>query len=431
MANKSIFCNVPWTNIHVYWDGSYGICCSERHKPYDEADKKKYNLSIMPIHEWYNSAPVREFRQQILSDSPLTACSSCYKEESVEYESRRIKENFKSVIFTKQAFERSYLQSPWINKFEDQYINIVPIDWHIDFGNECNLSCKMCNQNASSAIATILRQHKLTDVEPKVSWTKNNQAWANFLTAVNTIKINRIHVMGGEPVMMRKYHEFIDYLIEQQRFEISLSFVTNGTIINQTLIDKLKLFKNVDIEISIEAIDNSNDYIRQGSKIDQLRSNIEDIISQQDDKLQVVLRTVPQLLNISRYASLIRYAWDNKLIIEPIPLTRPEFLRIDILPWEYRQQYIADFKKLRDEIKGTIQFNAVMNGRSKGTLSLKLASECDAIIQMLQASTNTNAEKLRKELVDHCSFWDKEYNLKIKDYIPELLDMFKRWGYEL
>ena len=98
--------------------------------------------------------------------------------------------------------------------------------------------------------------------------------------------------MGGEPVLIRKYHEFIDYLIEKKRFEISLSFVTNGTLLNQKLIDKLKLFKNVDVEVSIEAIDNVNDYIRQGSKIQQLRPNIESIRNQQDNKLQLILNLV-------------------------------------------------------------------------------------------------------------------------------------------
>jgi hypothetical protein len=50
---------------------------------------------------------------------------------------------------------------------------------------------------------------------------------------------------------------------------------------------------------------------------------------------------------------------------------------------------------------------------------------------MLQASTNKEAEKLRCELVNHCMFWDREYKLNIKHYVPELADMFERWGYEL
>jgi MoaA/NifB/PqqE/SkfB family radical SAM enzyme len=231
--------------------------------------------------------------------------------------------------------------------------------------------------------------------------------------------------------MMRKYHEFIDYLVDKKRFEISLSFVSNGTIIDKSLIDKLKLFRNVDIEISIETMDKSNDYIRQGSTIEKMRANLQNIIAQQDDKLQIVLRTVPQLLSISRYVEVVRYAWENKIVIESIPLTQPAFMRIDVLPWNFRQQYVADLELLRDEIASEITFNSVLNGRSKGTLPMKLSGQCDAMIEMLQAPTNRNAEKLRRELVKHCQFWDKEYDLKIDDYLTELASMFKEWGYGL
>jgi MoaA/NifB/PqqE/SkfB family radical SAM enzyme len=228
--------------------------------------------------------------------------------------------------------------------------------------------------------------------------------------------------------MMKRYHEFIDYLIAKERFEISLSFVTNGTMINQTLIDKLKLFKNVDIEISIEAIDHVNNYIRQGSEISNLRDNIENIIKQQDSKLQLVLRTVPQLLNISRYVDLIRYAWNNRLIIEGIPLMRPSFMAINVLPWDYRQQLIAGFLELKDEIAANIQFKSVQNGRALGNLPSKLVRECDAMIGLLHESTPDNVKDLRQQLVEHCMFWDKEYDLDIND-ISELAGMFKEWGY--
>lgn len=33
MANQKIFCSTPWTKLHIYWDGSYGVCCQEYTKP--------------------------------------------------------------------------------------------------------------------------------------------------------------------------------------------------------------------------------------------------------------------------------------------------------------------------------------------------------------------------------------------------------------
>ena len=385
----------------------------------------------MKIEDWYRSEPMRLMRQQILGNDKLSNCAACYHEEDVGYESRRIKENFKSIIFTEQAFDKSFLQSPWNKHFVNDEFDGVPIDWHVDFGNECNLTCKMCRPAASSAIAAIMRRHNKHDGSIKVSWTSNPTAWANFLSAVDNIPLRRIHVMGGEPTMMKKYHEFIDYLIDKKRFEISLSFVSNGTMINQQLLDKLKLFKNIDMEISIESVSKVNDYIRQGSNIDQLLANIENLHTQQGDKLQLVMRTVPQLLSISRYIDVIRYAWDNKLVIEGIPLTRPNYLAVNVLPWEYRQRLIPALSELRDEIAANITFNSIQNGRSNGTIPQKLARECEAMINLLRESTPDNVADLRRELVEHCVFWDKEHGYDISDYVPEVASMMLDWGYSV
>ena len=135
MANKNIFCNVPWTNLHIYWDGSFGACCSEVHAPHVEP--KKYNINNMTVAEWYRSTPIKTMRSQIKTENKLSQCEVCYKEEKIGYESRRIKENFKSIIFTELAFEKSYLQSPMWNDFESESTNRLPIDWHVDLGNEC------------------------------------------------------------------------------------------------------------------------------------------------------------------------------------------------------------------------------------------------------------------------------------------------------
>jgi sulfatase maturation enzyme AslB (radical SAM superfamily) len=429
MANKNIFCNVPWSNLHIYWDGSYGMCCSEKARIYSNEDRAKYNLSVLKIEDWFKSDAMTIARELIRGNHQLPYCVSCYHEENIGHESRRIKENFKSVIFTELAFEKSYSQSPWIEKFEGKQSVDAPIDWHVDFGNECNLTCKMCNSNASSAIAAVMRRHGNKSIKTKVSWTNDPIAWNNFLSAVDNIPLSRIHVMGGEPVLIKKYHEFIDYLISKNRLEISLSFVSNGTLVNQQLIDKLKLFKNVDLEVSVEALDRTNDYIRQGSSIKTLMNTLELLHQQQSSSLQLVLRSVPQLLNIHCYADYIKFAWEKQLIIESIPLTRPIHMSVAVLPFEYRQTLKPAFEALYKEISSHITFKSIQNGRGKGTIAQKLARECQAMIGLLDMPEPNDVELLRKSLVAHCEFWDKQNDMDIKDYIPSLYQFFIEWGY--
>ena len=151
--NKDIFCNSPWFEIQIYWNGDYGICCAERHKithsGYDQ--QTEYNIKTMGIREWYSSNVINKFRQKIFGNNKLSNCERCYVEQLNTGTSRRQKQLQKSAIF-QSDFTGSYQQSPNLEKFTNQ-IPSVPVDFHVDLGNYCNLACKMCWSGASSTIA--------------------------------------------------------------------------------------------------------------------------------------------------------------------------------------------------------------------------------------------------------------------------------------
>ena len=87
----------------------------------------------------------------------------------------------------------------------------MPIDWHIDLGNECNFACKMCDEKASSKIASYLKIHKKYSGPTTKDWSKNKTAYDNFLQAIDTISVKRIHFMGGEPTLSKSFYKIIDY----------------------------------------------------------------------------------------------------------------------------------------------------------------------------------------------------------------------------
>ena len=437
MANSKIFCNVPWTNTHVYWDGGLGMCCSEKHRPYADDQWSTHNLSKLNLVEWYNSESMKAVRSNILGNQKLSQCQGCYSEESVGYESRRIKENFKSVIFTEQAFDKSYTQSPWFEKFEsakDYKDQSPPNDWHVDLGNECNLSCKMCKPQASSLIASKFISWGMP-VDKRKNWTNDDTSWNNFLESINLCKINRLHFMGGEPMINKRFYQIIDHLLEAYRKEISISFVTNGTIFDQNLIDKLKHFNSCDIEISLESVSKNNDYIRQGIKAvtELVKNNIEKLLQQQTDKFHVVLRSVPQLLNVNNYHEYILWAYEKKLSIQGIPLTTPAYLSIDILPVSIRKELIKRYEQVKSLIKqgSDRSFTTIATGRDTSRLDIQLIKECDGIISILNKPEPLNVLDLRKDLAEWLIRWDKEFDLNAYDYYPEYTNFLKSIGYEV
>lgn len=425
MANKKIFCNVPWTNTHLYWDGTYGGCCCETTK----LSGTKYNIKNTSLVKWYSSDTMKSFRSRILSDTPLPECNSCYVEESVGHESRRIKENFKSVIFTEQAFEKSFEQSPWTNHFVED-TEILPIDWHVDFGNECNLACKMCHPPASSVIANQYKKWGI-EVNNNPNWTNDTESWNQFLENIKAVpKLNRIHIMGGEPLINKKFKEFVNWLIDNEYSNLSLSFVTNGTAFDEKFIQSLKYFKSVDIEVSLESINSTNNYIRQGSDVTQILGNIDNI---KNTGLNVVLRSVPQLLNVNDYYQYIKWAFDKKLSIQSVPLIQPSYLAIQVLPYEIKNSLISKYESIKEYINSnsTDMINTISTGRDINRLPYQLIRECDTIISILEQPNPDNVEKLRTDLIQWLVRWDTVYKLNAKEYYPEYTEFLEHYGYQI
>jgi len=429
MPNQKIFCNVPWTNTHIYWDGSFGMCCSESATIHN--DPVKYNIQNMTVSQWFQDQPLQSARELIRGDTPLTQCRGCYHEEHNGYESRRTKENFKSVIFTEQAFDKSYQQSPMRSAFENPIGDRKPVDWHVDLGNECNLACKMCKPEASSKISNLYTKWKLIDVSANRNWTSDPVAWQNFLDSILAVpNLNRIHFMGGEPLLNKKFIPLLDFLLDHNRHNTSVSFVTNGTIVNPDIIDRLTQFRSCDIEVSLESIHNNNHYIRQGADTQEVLQNIQWLRKQQTDTFHVVMRSVPQLLNINNYDQYIKWAWEMQLPVQGIPLIHPEYLQISVLPLALRKTFISNYQAVKDSITPS-NIVGLATGRSVGTLDVTLRRECDAMIAMLGAPEPSNVLELRRQLSEWLMRWDREFKLDAREYYPEYIEFLDAIQYRV
>lgn len=433
LANKNIFCNTPWYEVHIYWDGSFGICCQESHKLYS---KEQYNIATMSIMDWFNSEPAKQFRLSMLGDKKTSACSKCYIEEQHGGHSRRIRSNQKSVIFM-SAFEPSLEQSPGVKHFEHSknnlgHTNTYPIDLHIDLGNFCNLACKMCNAQASSTIAS---QHvKWNIIEDRrylgQDWTKNDQVWTNFKQQLLEIpKLNNIHFMGGETLLTDKLEDLVDTMIEHKRFDLCFSFVTNGTVYKPNLIKKLKKFRRVGIEISIESVDDRNSYIRQGTDTEQVLKNIESYKKYCDNSsVTITLRPAPSLLSIGSHVGLLEYALEQKLILKTNFCNDPKFLDIKYLPADVKQLYKEKYQQFINQL-ADVNFDDNISASDPNNYRAVLKHHALTCLDMLNTSTPKDAKTQHKQLVEHCGKWDKVYKLDARKLYPELVDIWDKYDY--
>lgn len=439
MTNRTVFCNTPWYEAHVYWDGSLGICCQETGRLYEDTgyNRAKYNLKTMGLLEWFNSEPAKEFRHSLLGNKRTPRCQRCYTEEQHGGTSRRHRANQKSVIFTRTAFNGSYEQSPGYEHFNHSlnnqgHTNTHPIDLHIDLGNYCNLACKMCAPWASTKIATQLVKWHKADAEEYlgVDWTKDSKVWQRFLNDLISIpKLKNIHLMGGETVLQPRFEELLDWFIQHERFDVSWSFVTNGTHYNPRIVEKLSKFRRVGIEVSIETVSSRNEYIRQGtSSVDVLGHILKYKQACVNSGMTVTVRPAISLLSIGHYYTLLDYCLRNKLLIKSLLVTEPNFLDVRILPDDIRQQYLSTLTSLQQEL-AAVEVDTDYNESDPNLYLQSVKLQLQQAESLLTADRLPNTDVLLEQMVRHCERWDEVYGYNALKFYPEFENIWTQYGY--
>jgi uncharacterized Fe-S cluster-containing radical SAM superfamily protein len=346
--------------------------------------------------------------------------------------SRRFKSNQKSVIF-RQAFADSFEQSPGRRHFDLSGITSThPIDIHVDLGNYCNLACKMCNPQASSTIASqqvkwgieSSRQYLGTD------WTQNNDVWNRFLQQLlDTPGLNNIHFMGGETLLTKRFEHLVDHMIAHDRLDLCFSFVTNGTVFRPELLEKLKLFRRVGIEVSIETVDSHNSYQRQGTDTAQVMANLDRYLDQcNGSNITLTVRPAVSALTIGYFPGLLQYCLDRNLLVKSLLVTKPDFLNAVILPDSVKDQYLESYQQLIDQLPDT-QIPIDYNTSDPHNTAIIVKEQAHMCMNMLSQPEPNNVGELRQLMVDHCRKWDQVYGYDARALYPELTEVWSQHGY--
>jgi sulfatase maturation enzyme AslB (radical SAM superfamily) len=343
------------------------------------------------------------------------------------------------VIFTRTAFDASFAQSPGYTKFQHSAANnglttTVPIDMHIDLGNFCNLACKMCNPQASSTIAShqvrwgieSSRQYLGTD------WTRNTTVWNNFKQQLLDIPgLNNIHFMGGETLLTDRFEDLVDTMIKHEKFDLCFSFVTNGTVFRSDLIDKLKLFRRVGMEVSIETVDAHNAYQRQGTDTQQVLINIDQYQQQcNGSSVTVALRPAPSALTVGYYPELLQHALDRKLVVKSNLCYDPRFLAIEILPAAVKQQYAQKYREFLSQFEH-VDAGTDYNASDPNNYQLVVKQQAEMCLALLETPVPPDSESQLAALVRHCERWDRVYGYNARELYPEWREFLDRYGYDI
>ena len=346
---KDVFCNIPWTEVHINADGTYHTCGSQPNQMSLTLAGEIHNVKTMSIDTWINSRYQCTARAKKLQGLDESLCGQCYAEDAMGSSSKRVKENLKSGISNLQ-FDKTYTQSfdkPYFDYSADNLgkSNMEPYSFHMSLGNECNLACKMCGPTASSKIAVQMLRDKTYNGPVRMNWTTNQEAWdmvVNYICNTKTLKF--VHIIGGEPLLNPKFEELVDRLIAAGKTDIYFGFTTNGTTVNVPLIEKLNAFRHVDIGISIEAIGDLNNAIRDGSTTQTVLDNIDIYLKHRSEAhVYVTVRPVPSALSVHTLDDLYRWCISRKLDVLTNMLTWPKYQQIRNLPKEIKSRLLVQY----------------------------------------------------------------------------------------
>jgi len=100
--------------------------------------------------------------------------------------------------------------------------------------NLCNLKCKHCYASAGNELNNELTYDEIIDIIDQLA----------------EMNINYITVSGGEPLARKDVYEIIQYIKSKN---INVMITTNGTLIDEEVVKKLKELKIDSVQVSMDS----------------------------------------------------------------------------------------------------------------------------------------------------------------------------------
>ena len=258
----------------------------------------------------------------------------------------------------------------------------------IRHSNLCNLKCRYCGPHFSSQWVSELKLPASVEVD--------------LMALKNQIITDDLHWMyftGGEPLINSVHWALLQELVDSGRSnKISLLYNTNLTTIkykNINIINLWNKFKSVKVHCSIDAIGQPLEYIRSGTEWSVIENNLQQLINHTNKtNIDLALSPVISILNLWFLPELLSYAEQNNLAVNPIVLSGPDYLALNVMP---------------DELK---------------EMALKKVSECDkwlvkSMVKYLQELINNNINQcLFFHTLNHILLLDNIRDEKLFDLLP-------------
>lgn len=435
--NDSVTCISPWDTIRILPDGSVKYCDASGESFGQLNEHKNY------LDWWQNSPHVQEVRSSMRKGMPIAGCSRCYHAEKIDSVSFRTRRNFQSAIHHGKFFRNSLEQSPiWPRMKKDQVAG-MPAFVSVSFNNTCNSRCIMCLPKYSNLVSEDYFDFGLlSSVNHQNDWTvldPNKLRYQNLLDlVVKNHRLLYLKINGGEPFIDKSSQQFLSDIVESGKTDFNLTINTNGTVWNQSIVENILKLESCIIDFGIETASDANNYIRFGSKIEEILSMIMRYQQCTDHQHQLILHSVPQALSMLTFDTLIDFCYQNNLYLMGNPLYNPRYFSIDCLPLDiktklvnrWKQKYHITNEDLLSSVDHVSQTNITKDFSTDTNKSFLPGYLKDMVIKVMKnllLPEPSDIVQLQKQLISHAVKFDQKHGTNFVLTFPELSDLYYRY----
>jgi len=233
-----------------------------------------------------------------------------------------------------------------------------PFMLEVSLGNTCDMKCMYCNHVYSSqwAVESLKNGSINTEIYKSVQSRPNQKFLDMFWEWVNTkakYSLNRIGIIGGEPLITPEFYEFLDRLLEvyqdreghpKTRIWVVTNLNATDSYYNKFLeyIPKLSERFILEVHISGESLGRQAEYIRNGLDWDRFEKNVNKLFAS-DANIEIAFLPSITALSIPRFPLFLKWVHElgvrhNKsIMLKQNIVTYPGWQTPFILPNEYAE----------------------------------------------------------------------------------------------
>jgi sulfatase maturation enzyme AslB (radical SAM superfamily) len=239
----------------------------------------------------------------------------------------------------------------------------------IKINNLCNLKCRMCNPMDSTSWNDWqeVEEHytkednflvqKIVDLNLKNkpfldSFVDTDNWWNSFEKLLPYFR--RVEFAGGEPLMDPTHYKILDMLAPHGD-NIEIKYATNLTMLgksNRTVWQYWPKFKSVAVNVSIDGIGASYEYVRGNASWAELINNIKQIQTIPNIS-RIVGAVAVQVSNVMILDKMIEYFLnDLGIVFYTNMVNYPTVLSVQAMPKNLRMEAITRLQAVRSRVHG-------------------------------------------------------------------------------